>query len=105
MVASCVGDDAPTSSPTETRCALTTPSNGAVYIGIPVIDRAILVLTWACSRFACALSRVEVELSSVAWENGLRWTNSCWRLKSASACRSVACAPVSAACACSSFSL
>ena len=41
---------------------------------------AILVLTWACSRLACALSRVEVEVSSVAWETACRWTNSCWRL-------------------------
>ena len=32
MVANWVGDDAPTSSPTETRCALTMPSNGAATL-------------------------------------------------------------------------
>jgi hypothetical protein len=32
MVASCVGEETPTSSPTETRCAVTMPSNGAVTL-------------------------------------------------------------------------
>ena len=32
MVASWVGEDAPTNSPIETRCAVTMPSNGAVTL-------------------------------------------------------------------------
>ena len=39
MVASCVGDDAPTSSPTETRCARDDAVERRGHIGIAVIDR------------------------------------------------------------------
>ena len=61
MVASWVGDAAPTSSPTETRCALTMPSNGADDIGIAVIDRRDL---------GVGLGLLQVGLGVVAGRSG-----------------------------------
>ena len=66
---------------------------------------ALCMPIWLTCRLDCALSRAEVEVSSVDCETACFCTRSDWRLKSASACFTEACAPDSAACACSSLSL
>jgi hypothetical protein len=42
MLASWVGEATPTSSPIETRCVLTLPSNGAGHLGVAAVDLGYL---------------------------------------------------------------
>ena len=75
-----------------------------LHLGVAEIDGGLLGVGLRLLEPGRAESRLAVALSSAALVATWRLASSAWRSNSASACFSVAWAPASAACACSSLS-